>query len=124
MKPTIEKGRALVLYGPQGCGKSKLAVELAKAHGSYTEVHRADIDGGALTPWLAGEPRTCIVDGFPSTELGMNALKQMITTEMAVLRLRGREPRAIPAPNFIFCVDDIDPLPMSDRRFNVVRMQA
>ena len=126
LSPKIEKGRALVLVGPQGGGKTKLARKLAAATGSYRELDARDLESNSrFWPVLEQEPATCIVDGLPQGEDVLQRLKAMLTnTETVVCRKHGG-PKRVRSPNFIFCTSDPEPLKhLEGRRFHIVHMGA
>lgn len=125
MNIKLEKGRALVLVGPQGCGKSLIAREIAKQHGSYKEVDADVLENSfELGEALSSEPRTVVVDGIPTSVATMRLLKSLITSNEVVCERRGLEPKTVPAPNFIFCSGDADALghDLGDRRFRVLHL--
>jgi ABC-type hemin transport system ATPase subunit len=125
MKVQIEKGRALVLAGPQGCGKTRLARKLAAEAGPYAEISaeaaRCDFN---LSRLLAHRLAVIIVDEATAATFRSPELRELITTDEAVAHGRGRPEELVPAPNFIFCTGDVNAVGelAGDRRFFVVRV--
>lgn len=126
MKAKIERGTALVLVGPQGCGKTLLARELAAELGTFEHVEVYDLeDRNRRKRIFDAQPQTVIIEGLPARHALMEILKAMITTG-SYLRVVPKQPaKVVPAPNFVFCTGDEDPLKALDgRRFRVVHMGA
>lgn len=126
MIPSMERGRALVLIGPQGSGKSLLAHELARHSGTSVEALAEDLAKVNIQRrLLMAEAATCVVEGFPHSSRALGWVKSMITAEAVGIRTDSGAARQVRPPNFIFCTGDASALSLTtaDRRFKVVRLE-
>jgi hypothetical protein len=124
---SIQRGRALVLVGPQGSGKTKKAHELAAQTGRYIEMSVNEISSPfQLGNALASEPATVIVElDRPLDERLTTTLKGLITNTHTVCHRKMREPISVRTPNFIFCTGNRNFLPDDGgRRFHIVELPA
>lgn len=123
---TFTKGQALVLVGPQGCGKTEKARQIAGRHGTFAEFCAAQLEENRqFLDLLDRELDTVVVDGIPTRPATQAKIKELLNTEAVAIRRPYSAPRMVKAPNFIFCTNGGDPLPGVDgnRRFFVVRMR-
>lgn len=127
MEYELKHGQALVITGPQGCGKSTLARKIAEKHGRFVEVEACQLETHrGLDDLLASEPQTVIVEGFPESEEARAMVKAMITGDTVKVERMYAEPKMVKAPNFIFCSGHADPFPpgADNRRFCVIDLGA
>jgi ABC-type Mn2+/Zn2+ transport system ATPase subunit len=118
----LKRGTVLVLAGPQGCGKTTIAADIALRHGTFKQIEAHQLDHRTLFALLADAPQTLVVEGLPQHRNDMATLKALITsTSVEARRADGTTKRVTP-PHFIFCVHDTAPLPWQGRRFHVIKL--
>jgi len=118
----LERGKALVIVGPQGSGKNVLARSLARQYGKLQEITSGVIFfDSQLRHALAGRISTLIIDGEPFRD-ELAQLKSMLTSTTTRIRVPYTQVvKKVPTPHLIFCSDSADWLGADNgRRFTVV----
>lgn len=125
MKLKVEKGRAIILTGPEGTGKGIIAKRLALNAGSRIVttqmVHlKSDFGLGSVT---LDNPETVIVDEFNPSLENLAFIKTMLCNDSIVVNRKFKEPVTVPSPNFILITNR--PIPLlgeNERRFFIVEL--
>ena len=120
-----QQSKALVIRGPEGCGKGLLAEQLAKEEGTHSFIHIDEVSSWqpGFHRWLSNQPKTVIVEGvsaFNDLDVG----KPLIANTKILYDCRGKEPLLVDTPVFIFCTSSLEPLKFgaNERRFYVIEM--
>jgi energy-coupling factor transporter ATP-binding protein EcfA2 len=128
--PQLQRGRALIITGPQACGKSTLALQIARQHkGRAKEVDATYLDSkyGVENAVLAGAT-VLIFEGLPRTTIGRDNAKQLVTAHTLSYRPRGAlDLRTAEPPLLIFTTDDTEAarhFAADGRRFDLLDMAA
>lgn len=121
-----QRGKALVLQGPQGCGKGLLARQLAGPSCSEVHIDNLLTEDPWFRGWLKDQVKTVIVEGVPKTPEDIGAVKTLIVNLKTVYEQKGKAPKVVDVPSFIFCTSDPEPLDFgpNDRRFYVIKMDS
>jgi hypothetical protein len=115
--------KALIIAGAQGSGKTLRA--RVEAVGRYVETNYAQIsEPFGLDVVMRSEPDTVIVDDMLNHAEAWLMAKQLITSEKIRISEKCKEARLVQTPNFIFCTDSDNPLPLDleYRRFSVIKL--
>ena len=128
----LNNRQALVITGPQGCGKSVLARMLAAQFGTFVEGYGWQLTSAqGMSELLGNSPDVVIVDECePLFEDQGNddsaaKLKQLITSREQCIRGPYGRVRTVPTPRYIFCSGHADFLQAetNNRRFFLVDLQ-
>jgi ABC-type dipeptide/oligopeptide/nickel transport system ATPase component len=123
MNIEIQKGKAMVLAGPQGSGKSIKAREIAEKHGKFIEMDLHQFVKSEFLP-IDADTKTVIIDGLPKSEKEIAELKAFIANDEIVIKRKHLEPITVKTPNFIFCTCEVNALLLSgdERRYMVCEL--
>lgn len=116
----LKRGTGLVIVGPQGCGKSRLARQIAMRCGNFQQIETGpDWDFG-LRDALNGGTQVLIIDGAPNTS-EMAEIKDLLTSRHVSVRqpFSGHTVRRT-CPHVIICTMDADWMHDGLRRFDVI----
>ena len=111
----IPSSGVLVIAGPQGCGKTTLAREIAEKEGAFHECRSDELlNTFGLGRILRKAPSTLIIDVPPITRLKgklFSKLRELILGQGKKLEapILGGEPRTFPVPKLIICTSFAEP---------------
>lgn len=119
----LKRGRALVIVGPQGCGKTQFAEEIARRHGRFQHIEIGKSFDWQLRDALSGQADVVIFEGAPPADR-MADIKAIVTNSTILLRACfGKGSRQVPTPLVVICTHDCYWFPQADRRFDVIHIQ-
>lgn len=113
MNIKLEKGKPIIIRGRQWAGKTKLAHEIARNHGTYAEISFCDFyDRFYLSAILNAEPDTLIVDDFITNEQNISDMQRIIAIPQMEIFLKNEKSKNVKTPNFIFVTNSIEQIPI------------
>lgn len=123
--PQLQRGRALIIAGPQGCGKSRLAHQIALQHTAVPQpMQMTWLEGRyGVTNALNADAQVLIIEGLPNTAMSMANIKQLLTAKSIRHRPPGAlQPAEVQPPLLVFTTNDTAlarQLAVDGRRFDL-----
>ena len=101
----LKKGKALVILGNQGSGKTTRAIKEAENIGTFsiTTIDKL-YTSFSLGEILSENPQVVIVEECSVTILDDPQIKKLVSTDKLVFEKRGENPRTVPNIRWIFTV--------------------
>lgn len=115
--------KLLVISGPQGCGKSTKARQIAVE--PFREIDVGGLSSAfELSDVLLSRPKTLIIDDLPRTRAQKEMLKMLVRSDTWVCARKGLPSEHVPVPHLILCTsDDYRDFDLGDRSFTVLHLQ-
>lgn len=125
MKHMFEDGKAIIINGKPGSGKTSLASAIALSCGSYRTVAAIELkDPFKIGHTLCATPNTVIVEECTQEVINSDYVKHLITDRHVKAERKGKEPVVMQSPNFIFVGNGGDlKLDIDARRFMVINCE-
>jgi uridine kinase len=125
MKHLFKDHAAIIITGPQGCGKSILARTIADSCGGSMAI-TADqlLNSGFALSNINGDERTIIVDEASEALLNLDNIQSLISNHRITISRKNQKTLTMPTPNFIFISGQLNPLNIDQhaRRFLFIDM--
>lgn len=118
--------RALIIQGPEGCGKTTLARVIASmVGGTYVDIRLDELINNPLAlSRVTGDDIKVVVVHCEATpfECWLNKVSPLVANTGVMVDIQGQDPEIRPLPNFIFCTGVVEPIKSEylGRRFMVV----
>jgi AAA+ ATPase superfamily predicted ATPase len=95
--------KATIFYGPQGSGKTSLAMEECKKVGQFSVIQFADLTNRNWTFKLNSKTELIVFDQFNFTKRNIDMIRMIATSETIIIKRKGNMPKEIPTPQIIIC---------------------
>lgn len=120
----LERGKALIISGPAGSGKTRKALELAIAHGGkYSHATWGFINEPfGMAHALAELSQIVIVDEVVPDAKFFEFAKVLASEEYVEVQPKGKDTHMARNPIWIFLTNKPVVLPEGTRRFNVITL--
>jgi ABC-type taurine transport system ATPase subunit len=120
------RGKALIISGPQGCGKSVLALEMVQAHGGKygATTQEALYRKFGVARALSRSPDVVIVDDVVPDEAFFELAKVLASEDLIEVQPKGRSAYMAKNPIWVFTTHLPVELPEDSRRFTVITLNA
>lgn len=107
MKNLIKQGQAIAIFGPEGSGKTTIALALARSlGGTCTGINARELDDKlGFGSVLVNSPNTVIIYEFDDWDKGASLAR----CEMLIANRKGYEPLKVKTPIFIFVASESQP---------------
>lgn len=121
------RGRALIIAGPQGCGKTSLARDIVRAAGLARDEYRgipakSIFNRFGLADALISNPKVVVVDDVVPDEAFFELAKALASEDLIEVRPKGKDAYMANNPIWIFTSHLPVKLPGGSRRFTVITL--
>jgi len=123
------RGKALIISGPQGCGKTSLAVDVAQAAGLSRSEYRLESANSISHPFglegaLRTNPKVVIVEDVVPDEAFFELAKVLASEDLIEVQPMGRDAYLAKSPIWIFTTNLPVELPKGSSPFTVITLNA